>query len=381
VSVTDLPDPPPSFASLGVPAALAAALSEQGIEAPTQVQGAMIPDALSGRDVLARARTGSGKTLAFGVPVLARLAGGKSRIHRPRALVVVPTRELAAQVHEALAGLAAVQRVRLTTVHGGARYDKQVSRLRQGADLVVATPGRLRDLIDKRVLRTDDVQVTVLDEADQLCDLGFYPVVDELLGLVPPDGQRLLLSATLDGEVDRLVARHLRDPVRHEVDDGSAALTSAEHHLLVVRRLRDKPAAVLALVRANPRAIVFTRTREGAEELRRSLEAGGVGAVDLHGNLPQHLRQRNLQAFASGRAQVVVATDLASRGLHVDEVSLVVHYDPPSEPKAYLHRSGRTARAGESGAVVTLVTPRQLERVVRTQGKAGVVAFRHELGR
>lgn len=374
-----MPPQPRTFEDLDLPAKVVAALTGESITVPTAVQAAVIPDAVAGHDILGRARTGSGKTLAFGVPVVARLAGGKSRIHRPRALVIVPTRELAGQVEQALEPVARAMRLRLTTVYGGVRYDKQVQRLRQGTDIVVATPGRLQDLIDRGILRTDDVQVTVLDEADHLCDLGFYPAVDRLLSLTPEGGQRMLLSATLDGDVDALVRKHLRTPRLHEVDTAQASVTTMEHHVLVVGSHRSKVGATISLVRANPRSIVFTRTREGATELRDALAAAGLEAVDLHGNLSQHLRERNLQRFASGRAQAVVATDVAARGIHVDGVALVIHFDPPTDPKGYLHRSGRTARAGESGGVVTIATARQLRTVVRTHRQAGVTARHHEL--
>jgi superfamily II DNA/RNA helicase len=380
LSRTDVPTPAaPSFDDFGLPRKVVAALVLEDIETPTPVQSAVIPDAMAGHDVLGRARTGSGKTLAFGIPVVARLAGSKSRIHRPRALVIVPTRELAGQVERSLELVARALRLKVTTVYGGTRYDRQVQELRQGTDIVVATPGRLRDLIDRGALRTDDVEVTVLDEADHLCDLGFYPEVDELLALTPAGGQRMLLSATLDGDVDKLVRTHLRDPRVHEVDPSAGAVTTMEHHVLVVGGFGDKVAAVTRLVDANPRSIVFTRTREGATDLRAALAAAGVSAVDLHGNLTQRVRERNLERFADGRAQVVVATDVAARGIHVDGVGLVVHFDPPADPKAYLHRSGRTARAGASGAVVTIVTPRQVGTVTQLQRTAGVTARHHDL--
>ena len=378
-----LPDPlpggGPTFGGFGLPRKVLAALVLEDIETPTPVQAAVIPDALAGHDVLGRARTGSGKTLAFGIPIVARLAGEKSRIHRPRALVIVPTRELAGQVERSLELVARAVRLKLTTVYGGTRYDRQIQQLRQGTDIVVATPGRLQDLIDKGVLDTSDVEVTVLDEADHLCDLGFYPDVDRLLSLTPPGGQRMLLSATLDGDVDRLVATHLRDPRRHEVDPSAGSVTTMDHHVLVVGGFRDKVAAAVALVEANPRAIVFTRTREGATELRDAFAQQGLTAVDLHGNLSQRLRERNLERFASGRAQAVVATDVAARGIHVSGVEIVVHFDPPADEKAYLHRSGRTARAGATGAVVTIATPRQLATVVRLQRSAGVSPRHHDI--
>ena len=377
--LADAPADGPSFDDFDLPRKVVAALVLEDIETPTPVQAAVIPDAMAGHDVLGRARTGSGKTLAFGIPVVARLAGSKSRIHRPRALVIVPTRELAGQVERSLELVARALKLKVITVYGGTRYDRQLEELRRGTDIVVATPGRLRDLIDRGALKTDDVEVTVLDEADHLCDLGFYPEVDELLELTPADGQRMLLSATLDGDVDKLVRKHLRDPRRHEVDPSETQISTMEHHVLVVGGFGDKIAAVTKLVQANPRSIVFTRTREGATDLRDALGAAGITAVDLHGNLTQRVRERNLERFTDGRAQVVVATDVAARGIHVDGVELVVHFDPPADPKAYLHRSGRTARAGASGAVVTMVTPRQVSTVAQLQKVAGVTARHHDL--
>src|SRR4051794_9412316 len=334
---------------------------------------------MSGKDVLGRARTGSGKTLAFGLPILARLAGQRSRPKQPRALVVVPTRELATQLRRSLEPLAHAVRLKLVTVYGGTPYDRQIKQLRAGADIVVATPGRLQDLIDKGHCRTDDIAVTVLDEADHLCDLGFYPAVDALLNQTPASGQRMLLSATLDGDVDRRVRTPLREPVLHELDPNKGAVTTMDHHVLVVGGFRDKVAAATALVEANPRSIVFTRTREGATELADAFGEAGIEAVDLHGNLSQRVRERNLHKFSSGKAQVVVATDVAARGIHVDHVGLVVHFDQPTDAKAYLHRSGRTARAGESGAVVTITTPRQVDEIVRLQQRAGVDSRHHDV--
>ena len=264
-------------------------------------------------------------------------------------------------------------------MYGGTPYDKQLRQLRNGVDIVVATPGRLDDLVERGACKLDDIEVVVLDEADHLCDLGFYPVVDGLMGRTPEGSQRLLLSATLDGDVDRLVRAHLRTPRLHELDANQGSVTTMEHHVMVVGGFRDKVDAVTRLVGANPRSIVFTRTREGATELAASMTAAGIEAVDLHGNLSQRVREKNLHRFSSGRAQVVVATDVAARGIHVDNVGLVVHYDTPADPKAYLHRSGRTARAGESGAVLTLTTPRQLDEVLRLQSRAGVTSRHHDL--
>ena len=369
----------PSFAELGLPPKVVEALADISITHPTPVQAAVIPDGLAGNDVLGRAQTGSGKTLAFGLPILARLTGAKSRPKHPRALIIVPTRELATQVRRSLEPLAFAARLRLTTVYGGTSYDRQVKQLRAGADIVVATPGRLQDLMDRGQCRTDDVEITVLDEADHLCDLGFYPAVDELISQTPAGSQRMLLSATLDGDVDKLVRTHLRDPQLHELDPNAGAVTTMDHHVMVVGGFRDKVDAVTALVEANARSIIFTRTREGATELRDALGERDIEAVDLHGNLSQRVRERNLHKFSTGKAQAVVATDVAARGIHVDNVGLVVHFDAPNDPKAYLHRSGRTARAGESGTVVTITTPRQLDEVTRLQSRAGVRSRHHDI--
>ena len=373
-----MPESGPTFDSLDIPDRLVGALAKQGITTPTPVQAAVVPDALAGHDVLGRAQTGSGKTLAFGLPILARLAGQRSRPKHPRALIIVPTRELATQVRRSLEPLAEALRLKLSTVYGGTPYDRQIRQLRNGADIVVATPGRLQDLMDRGACRTDDIAITVLDEADHLCDLGFYPVVDALMGQTPAGSQRLLLSATLDGDVDRLVRSHLREPRLHELDANKGSVTTMDHHVMVVGGFREKVAATTRLIEANPRSIVFTRTREAATELAEALTDGGIEAVDLHGNLSQRVRERNLHKFSTGRAQVVVATDVAARGIHVDNVGLVIHYDAPTDPKAYLHRSGRTARAGESGAVVTITTPRQLDDVVRLQSRAGVESRHHD---
>ena len=368
-----------SFADLSLSTGVVAALAEQGITDPTPVQDAVLPDALAGHDVLGRARTGSGKTLAFGLPVLSRLAGRRSRPCHPRALIIVPTRELANQVTRALLPLAQATGLRLTTVYGGTPYERQTRQLRQRADVVVATPGRLEDLFENGYIFFDDIEMTVLDEADHLCDLGFYPAVDKLVGLTPAGSQRLLLSATLDGDVDLLVRTHLREPRVHELDPSAGAVTTMTHHTLVVAGFRDKIEAVRRLVAANGRSIVFTRTREGAVELAEALSTAGVEAVDLHGNLSQRVRERNLERFTRGQAQAVVATDVAARGIHVDDVSLVIHFDAANDPKAYLHRSGRTARAGADGAVITLSTPKLVSQVVRLQQGAGVDVLHHDL--
>ncbi|UAL30228.1 DEAD/DEAH box helicase [Nocardioides rotundus] len=369
----------PTHAFTDLPADLIAALAAEGITEPTPVQQAVVPDALAGHDVLGRARTGSGKTLAFGIPVLARLAGRSSRPSHPRAVIILPTRELATQVKRALEPAASSLGLKLTTVYGGTPYEAQTRRLRQRTDVVIATPGRLGDLFEQGYVFFDDVEMTVLDEADHLCDLGFYPEVDRLVGLTPAGSQRLLLSATLDGDVDALVRAHLREPRLHELDPNGGAVTTMTHHTLVVGGFRDKQRATADLVRANGRTIVFTRTRDAAMTLAETLTEQGVRAVDLHGDLSQRVRERNLARFSSGEAKAVVATDVAARGIHVDGVDMVVHFDAASDAKAYLHRSGRTARAGEDGAVVTITTPKLVSSVVRMQQQAGVEVLHHDL--
>ncbi|MGZ8718514.1 MAG: DEAD/DEAH box helicase, partial [Aeromicrobium sp.] len=293
-------------------------------------------------------------------------------------LIILPTRELATQVREALDPIADALGLRLATVYGGTSIDRQIKRLRSGVDIVIATPGRLTDLIDRRTCTLDDIEITVLDEADHLCDLGFYKPIDKLLSMTPVNGQRLLLSATLDGDVNRLVKKHLPKHVLHELDPADGQESTMEHHVLVTAGT-DKVATAKALLGANPRTIVFTRTRRGASNLARQLTKNGIEAVDLHGDLSQRVRERNLKSFSTGQASVVVATDVAARGIHVDNVGLVVHYDAPAEHKAYLHRSGRTARAGESGAVITITTSADVGDVIRLQQKAGVKATHHDV--
>jgi superfamily II DNA/RNA helicase len=367
----------PTFSTLSLPQPIVTALARQEIVNPSPVQMSVIPDALAGKNVLGRARTGSGKTLAFGLPVLARLAGRTSRPKAPRGLILLPTRELATQVRTAMEPLAQKMGLRLTTIYGGVPINKQINTLKNGVDIVIATPGRLTDLLDRRCMTLDDIEITVLDEADHLCDLGFYKPIDAILTKTPDRSQRLLLSATLDGDVNKLVKRHLPQHVLHEVDSGESAVETMEHHVLV-SAATEKSKAAFDLLRANPRSIVFTRTRRGAMRLAKQLTQNGIEAVDMHGDLSQRHRERNLEAFSSGRASVIVATDVAARGIHVDGIGLVVHYDAPAEHKAYQHRSGRTARAGESGAVVTMTTPEALRDVIQLQNKAGVTARHHD---
>ena len=361
------------FAVLGVPSSLTDILDGLGIDTPTPIQAATLPDSLAGSDVLGRGRTGSGKTYAFLLPVVARLAGGRNAAPtKPRALILAPTRELVGQIDEALAPLARATGLRTRTVFGGVGQKPQVEALRRGADIVIACPGRLEDLIGQGYCSLADVQVTVLDEADHMADLGFLPAVRRLLAQTPGDGQRLLFSATLDRAIDALVRQFLHQPITHEADSIEAPVTQMTHHVLELERDHRVPVLV-DLASAPGRSVVFTRTKHGAKALARQLNRNGVPTVELHGNLGQNARTRNLEAFRSGKATTLVATDIAARGIHVDEVALVVHADPPTEHKAYLHRSGRTARAGNAGTVVTLST-RDQARDVRALAKAAGIA-------
>ncbi|HVV14676.1 DEAD/DEAH box helicase [Amycolatopsis sp.] len=371
----------PSFAELDVPPALIDALSAQGIDTPFPIQAATLPSSLAGRDVLGRGRTGSGKTYAFVLPVLARLAAKpvKRKPGRPRALILAPTRELASQIEATIAPLAQALSLRTITIFGGVSAGPQISRLRSGVDIVVACPGRLADHLETGHVRLDAVEITVLDEADHMADLGFLPVVRRLLEKTPPDGQRLLFSATLDAGVDVLVRRFMRDPVTHSVDSARSPVAAMAHHVLHVQSAERLPVLV-ELASAPGRTLVFTRTKHRAKSLTRQLVSSGVPAVELHGNLGQVARTRNLGAFSSGAATVLVATDIAARGIHVDDVTLVVHADPPVEHKAYLHRSGRTARAGAAGTVVTLMTDEQVRDVRDLTRKAGITPTTTKLG-
>ena len=360
------------FAEIGVPANLSTILADLDITTPTPIQAATLPDSLAGRDVLGRGRTGSGKTYAFLLPLVARLAGGKpAQPRRPRALVLAPTRELVAQIEAALAPLAAAAGLRTRTVFGGVGQNPQVQGLRAGADVVLACPGRLEDLIGQGHCDLGAVEVTVLDEADHMADLGFLPAVRRLLDRTPRESQRLLFSATLDQAIDVLVKRYLRNPVTHQADSVQSPVATMDHHVLHVAREHRVPVLV-DLASAPGRTVVFTRTKYGAKALARQLNRAGVPSVELHGNLSQGARTRNMEAFHSGRATTLVATDIAARGIHVDDVALVVHADPPVEHKAYLHRSGRTARAGARGTVVTLMTDDQVREVRSLTRAAGI---------
>jgi superfamily II DNA/RNA helicase len=361
-----------SFADLGVPARLISNLSARGITDPFPIQVSTLPDTLAGLDVLGRGKTGSGKTLAFSIPLVVRLADAKRRPAHPTGLVLAPTRELATQISAALEPLAASYGLKVTTIFGGVSQSRQESALRAGADIVVACPGRLEDLMRQRLISLDSVDITVLDEADHMADLGFLPAVTRILAATPSSGQRLLFSATLDNGVDKLVKRFLRNHVMHSVDEVNSPVAEMTHHVFHVASAGAKTELVHRLASGTGRRILFMRTKHQARKLARQLTDAGVPSVDLHGNLSQPARDRNLAAFSSGEARVLVATDIAARGVHVDDVQLVVHVDPPAEHKAYLHRSGRTARAGSAGDVVTVVLPEQRRDTSALMRKAGI---------
>jgi len=362
---------PLTFADLKLPKPLVAALERQGITTPFPIQSAAVPDALAGRDVLGRGQTGSGKTLAFGLPTLARLAGRRAEPHRPRGLILVPTRELAMQVHDALEPLGRALSLRTRSAVGGTSFGRQAEALRRGVDLLVATPGRLTDLVEQGVCFLDRVEITVLDEADHMADLGFLPAVTALLDRTPAGGQRLLFSATLDRDVDTLVERYLTDPVTHSVAPAVASVETMEHHLLLVSPA-DKLAVTAQIANREGRTILFVRTREAVDRIVAQLTSMGVPVGALHGGLTQRVRTRTLADFRQGRLSALVATDVAARGIHVDGISLVVHVDPPADSKDYLHRAGRTARAGATGTVVTLVLPHQRRSTIALLRRAGV---------
>src|SRR6478735_5150399 len=370
--------PMPSFLDLGVPEALAHSLAASGITEAFQIQADTLPDSLAGRDVLGRGRTGSGKTIAFALPMIARLSGGSAaRVTpgRPRGLILAPTRELASQIAATLQPLAETTGLKVTTIFGGVSQRPQEQALRAGVDIVVACPGRLEDLMKQKVIDLSAVEIAVLDEADHMADLGFLPGVTRILAATPQGGQRMLFSATLDRGVDSLVRRFLRDEVLHEVDEESVPQGVMTHRVFVVSA-DQKTDLVRHLASGRGRRILFTRTKHQAKKLAKQLTASGIPAVDLHGNLGQGARERNLAAFGAdadkGGVRVLVATDVAARGVHVDDVELVVHVDPPMEHKAYLHRSGRTARAGNAGDVVTVVLPEQRRDTAALLRRAGI---------
>ncbi|MGA5869684.1 DEAD/DEAH box helicase [Streptomyces cinereoruber] len=372
VSVTPALPPVASFADLDMPEGLLRTLGEQGVTEPFPIQAATLPNSLAGRDVLGRGRTGSGKTLAFGLALLARTAGRRAEPTAPLALVLVPTRELAQQVTDALTPYAGALRLRITTVVGGMSITRQSSSLRRGAEVLIATPGRLADLIDRGDCRLDRVAVTVLDEADQMADMGFLPQVTKLLKQVEPGGQRLLFSATLDRNIDRLVKMFLDDPVVHSVDPSAGAVTTMEHHVLYVADETDKKAVTLRIAARDGRTILFLDTKRSVDRLVKRLLANGVRASGLHGGRSQPQRNRTLDQFKNGQVTTLVATNVAARGIHVDDLDMVVNVDPPMDHKDYLHRGGRTARAGESGSVFTLVLPDQKRDMGRLMSNAGI---------
>ncbi|GGK94303.1 hypothetical protein GCM10009769_10370 [Curtobacterium luteum] len=362
------------FSDLGVPAPMVDVLAQQGKETAFPIQADTLPDSLRGKDVLGRGRTGSGKTIAFAIPLAARLAasGRKRRAGRPRALVLAPTRELATQIDATLAPLAKAMGLNTTTIFGGVGQGRQVDALRGGVDIVVACPGRLADLMQQGHVNLGDIEVTVLDEADHMADMGFLPGVTKIMQATPEQGQRLLFSATLDNGVDKLVKKFLHDPVMHSVDEANSPVEAMTHHLFEVPDADAKKDLVRTLASGSGRRIMFMRTKHHAKRLAKQLTSSGIPAVDLQGNLSQGARERNLAKFSSGEALVLVATDVAARGVHVDNVELVVHVDPPTEHKAYLHRSGRTARAGSSGDVVTISLPAERRDVAQMMRAAAI---------
>jgi len=360
-----------SFADVGIPEGLVKALAKRGIDAPFAIQTVTIPDLIAGKNVLGRASTGSGKTLAFGLPALIRIAGAPARPKRPLALILVPTRELATQVQEAIEPLGRGLDIRAKVVVGGASMGKQIDALKRGVEMVVATPGRLEDLIARNVLSLDEIKIVVLDEADQMCDMGFLPSMQRILEMIPTNAQRVMFSATLDGDVDKLVRKY----VPNSVVTTDATLAATEHHVFEVDP-HDKLRVTQSIAARDGRTLLFVRTKHGADRLAKQLGDVGVYAVALHGGKNQNQRTKALADFKDGHAKVLVATDVAARGIHVDDVTLVLHVDPPADPKDYLHRAGRTARAGESGVVVTLQLSHQRKALFGLMKDAGVKAIR-----
>jgi superfamily II DNA/RNA helicase len=364
-----------SFADLGIPSALVKALAKHGIDAPFAIQTVAIPDLIAGKNVLGRASTGSGKTLAFGLPALIRIAGTPARAKRPLALILVPTRELATQVQEAIEPIGRSLDIRAKVVVGGASMGRQIDALKRGVEMVVATPGRLEDLIARNVLSLDEIKIVVLDEADQMCDMGFLPSMQRILEMIPASAQRVMFSATLDGDVDKLVRKYVPNSVLHSIVTTDATLAATEHHVFEIDP-HEKLRITQSIAARDGRTLLFVRTKHGADRLTKQLGDVGVYAVALHGGKNQNQRTKALADFRDGHAKVLVATDVAARGIHVDDVSLVLHVDPPADPKDYLHRAGRTARAGESGVVVTLQLSHQRKALFGLMKDAGVKAIR-----
>ncbi|MFF0008827.1 DEAD/DEAH box helicase [Streptomyces tibetensis] len=368
--------PEVTFADLGLPEGVVRKLAQNGVTTPFPIQAATIPDALVGKDILGRGRTGSGKTLSFGLPTLARLAGGRTEKHKPRAVILTPTRELAMQVADALQPYGDVVGLKMKVVCGGTSMGNQIYALERGVDVLVATPGRLRDIINRGACSLENVEVAVLDEADQMSDLGFLPEVTELLDQVPAGGQRMLFSATMENEISTLVKRYLSNPVTHEVDSAQGNVTTMSHHILIVKP-KDKAPVTAAIASRKGRTIIFVRTQLGADRIAEQLCDAGVKADALHGGMTQGARTRVLEDFKKGYVNALVATDVAARGIHVDGIDLVLNVDPAGDHKDYLHRSGRTARAGRSGTVVSLSLPHQRRQIFRLMEDAGVDASRH----
>ncbi|MEV6945598.1 DEAD/DEAH box helicase [Streptomyces sp. NPDC051172] len=368
--------PEVTFADLGLPEGVVRKLAQNGVTTPFPIQAATIPDALAGKDILGRGRTGSGKTLSFGLPVLARLAGGRTEKHKPRAVILTPTRELAMQVADALQPYGDVVGLKMKVVCGGTSMGNQIYALERGVDILVATPGRLRDIINRGACSLENVEVAVLDEADQMSDLGFLPEVTELLDQVPAGGQRMLFSATMENEISTLVKRYLVDPVSHEVDSAQGNVTTMSHHILIVKP-KDKAPVTAAIASRKGRTIIFVRTQLGADRIAEQLREAGVKADALHGGMTQGARTRTLADFKDGYVNALVATDVAARGIHVDGIDLVLNVDPAGDHKDYLHRAGRTARAGRTGTVVSLSLPHQRRQIFRLMEDAGVDAGRH----
>ncbi|MGW9420917.1 DEAD/DEAH box helicase [Streptomyces koyangensis] len=368
-----------TFASLGLPEGVVRKLAQNGVTKPFPIQAATIPDALAGKDILGRGRTGSGKTLSFGLPLLASLAGGHTEKKKPRGVILTPTRELAMQVADALQPYGDVLGLRMKVVCGGTSMGNQIYALERGVDILVATPGRLRDIINRGACSLENIQIAILDEADQMSDLGFMPEVTELLDQVPEGGQRMLFSATMENEISSLVKRYLKNPVSHEVDAAQGAVTTMSHHILIVKP-RDKAPVTGAIAARKGRTIIFVRTQLGADRVAEQLRESGVKADALHGGMTQGARTRTLADFKDGHVNVLVATDVAARGIHVDGIDLVLNVDPAGDHKDYLHRSGRTARAGRSGTVVSLSLPHQRRQIFRLMEDAGVDATRHIVG-
>ncbi|MEU9062495.1 DEAD/DEAH box helicase, partial [Streptomyces sp. NPDC048430] len=369
-------EPSITFASLGLPEGIVRKLAQNGVTAPFPIQAATIPDALAGKDILGRGRTGSGKTLSFGLPTLAALAGGHTEKKKPRAIILTPTRELAMQVADALQPYGDVLGLKMKVVCGGTSMGNQIYALERGVDVLVATPGRLRDIINRGACSLENVQVAVLDEADQMSDLGFLPEVTELLDQIPGGGQRMLFSATMENEIGTLVKRYLSNPVTHEVDSAQGNVSTMSHHVLVVKP-KDKAPVTAAIAARKGRTIIFVRTQLGADRIAEQLIESGVKADALHGGMTQGARTRVLEDFKKGFVNALVATDVAARGIHVDGIDLVLNVDPAGDHKDYLHRSGRTARAGKSGVVVSLALPHQRRQIFRLMEDAGVDASRH----